>query len=74
MSEILSSFKRKIGSIAFTSLTTGIVLVLLAVIVIWVPIVGQVVIAFFILVVAFGFSYLGIKLYGLMKDIDKFLK
>ncbi len=74
MHEFIKKIKKKVNGIIFTLITTGIVLLILAVLVVWTDFVLRLVIALFVIVVAYIFFYLAYKIWHLKKAVEKHFK
>ena len=65
---------KKINHLIWSLVSTGIILVLLAILIVWTDFVLRLVIGLFILVVAYTFLYGGYKLYAIRAEIEKHFK
>ena len=74
MHEFIKKIKKKVNGIIFTLITTGIVLLILAVLVVWTDFVLRLVIALFIIVIAYTFFYLAYKIWHFKKAVEKHFK
>ncbi|MCX6796740.1 MAG: hypothetical protein NTW06_04575 [Candidatus Falkowbacteria bacterium] len=72
MIKILNKFERKINGLAWTFISTGIILVLLAVLVVWTDFMLRLTCGMIILVVAYTFIYAGYKLWDFKKELKEF--
>lgn len=74
MTEIVRKINRKLYGIAFTFISTGLVFILLAATIVWVPMAVQIILGVLALFWAFGFIYFGCKVLSIKADIEKLLK
>ena len=74
MVNLFKSIHKKINGIIWSLLSTGIVLLMLSVLIVWTDFMLRLVVGLFILVIAYVFLYSGYKLYILQKDIKDHFK
>lgn len=74
MNEFIKKIKRKINGLIWTLVSTGLVLLLLGILVVWTEFMVRLVIGLVIMVVAYVFFYLGYKLWALKKAMEKHFK
>lgn len=74
MNAFLKQIKRKINGVIWTLLSTGAVLLLLAILIAWTEFMVRLVIGLFVLIIAYVFFYLGYKLWLLKKALEKHFK
>ena len=74
MIKFLNKVNKKINSLIWTYISTGIIMVLLAVLVAWTDFMLRLTCAMIILVVAYTFIYAGYKLWELKKDLKEYFK
>jgi len=72
MIKFLNKVNKKINSLIWTYISTGIIMVLLAVLVAWTDFMLRLTCAMIILVVAYTFIYAGYKLWELKKDLKEY--
>ena len=65
---------RKINGLVWSFLSTGIILVMLSILIVWTDFMLRLVIGLLVLVVAYAFLFTGFRLMALKKEIDKYLK
>ena len=71
MIELFKKINQKINHLIWSLLSTGIVLLLLSVLIVWTTFMLRLVFGIFVLVVAYIFIYGAYKLWALKKDIEK---
>lgn len=74
MQSLFKDINKKIDGIIWSFISTGIILLLLAILVVWTDFVLQLICAMFILVVAYIFIYTGYKLWTMKRSIEKHFK
>ena len=74
MSKIFQTIEKKINGLIWTFTTTGIILVILAVLVVWTDFMLRLTCGLIILVVAYTFIYAGYKLWDFKKIVKESLK
>ena len=74
MHNLFKEINKKINGIIWSFFSTGIILILLAILVVWTDFVLQLICAMFILLVAYIFIYTGYKLWTVKKSIEKHFK
>ena len=74
MKTLITQTKRKINGIIWTLVSTGIILLLLGVLIVWRPFVLQLTIGLVVIVIAYAFFYGAYKIWALKKDIEKIFK
>ncbi len=74
MIKILNKISKKIDSLIWTYISTGIILVLLAILVVWTDFMLRLTCGMIILVIAYTFVYAGYKLWEFKKDLKEYFK
>ena len=74
MIKILNKISKKIDSLIWTYISTGIILVLLAILVVWTDFMLRLTGGMIILVIAYTFVYAGYKLWEFKKDLKEYFK
>jgi hypothetical protein len=74
MIKIINVIEKKIDGLVWTFITTGIILILLAVLVVWTDFMLRLTCGLIILVVAYTFIYVGYKLWDFKKIVKESLK
>jgi len=69
MLKIINKIDKKINSLAWTFISTGVILVLLAVLVVWTDFMLRLTCGMIILVVAYTFIYSGYRLWDFKKEL-----
>lgn len=71
MQNLFKKINRKINGIIWSLFSTGIILILLSILVVWTDFVLRLIFAMFTLLAAYIFIYTGYKLLALKRDIEK---
>lgn len=74
MENLFRKINKKINGFIWSLVSTGIILTLLAILIVWTDFVLRLVFGLFVLVVAYTFLYSGYKLWTLKKEIEKHFK
>ena len=74
MVNLFKKINRKINSLIFSLISTGVVLTMLSVLIVWTDFLLRLVVGLMILIVAFAFLYGGYKLWAVKKEIEKHFK
>ena len=72
MEKISNVVDKKIKHLVLTLLTTGIIMLLLAVLIVWTDFMARIVLGLAILLVAYVFLYGAYKIWHLKKNFDKY--
>jgi hypothetical protein len=71
---MFNEIEKKINSVVFSLASTGIILAMLSILIVWTDFVLRLVVGMVVLVVAFSFLHGSYKLWHLKKDIKKHFK
>jgi len=74
MVNLFREIHRKLNGLIWSLISTGVILLLLSVLIVWTDFVLRLVFGLFVLVLAYGFLYGGFKIWGLKKEIEKHFK
>lgn len=74
MSKIFKMIEAKVNGLIWTFITTGVILIILAVLVVWTDFMLRLTCGLIILVVAYTFVYVGYKLWDFKKMVKEHLK
>jgi hypothetical protein len=74
MLELFSSLNRKLNHLVWTTLFSGVVILLLGLLTVWYDLVVRLVIGLFLLVNGYVLIYVAWKLWQMKKDIEKHFK
>ncbi|MCK4553412.1 hypothetical protein KAU19_00415 [Candidatus Parcubacteria bacterium] len=74
MKTFLKQTKRKINGVIWTLISTGIILLLLGVLIVWYDFVLRLIIGLVVIVVAYVFFYVAYKIWALKKEVEKYFK
>lgn len=74
MENLFREINKKINSIIWSFFSTGIIMLLLAVLIVWTDFVLQLIVSMLILLISYIFLYTGYKLWALKKSIEKHFK
>jgi len=74
MTHFLKKLRRKIDSMAWTLASTGIMLILLAILVVFIDFYTQLVVGFMLILLAVVFIYLADKFWWLKRELDQLFK
>ncbi len=74
MKNLYKEITQKVNSVIFSLITTGIVLIMLAVVIVAYEFYFRLFIGVLIIVVSYMFFYGAYKLYSIKKEVEKYLK
>ncbi|PLX27792.1 hypothetical protein C0583_00955 [Candidatus Parcubacteria bacterium] len=74
MENLFKKINNKINGVILSFFTTGIVLIIVAILVAWTEFVLRLLVALFILLIAYTFIYASYKLRSIKKEIEKHFK
>lgn len=74
MQYFLKKLKKKINGFIITLISTGVILSILAVLIVWTDFVLRLVIGLLVVVIAYTFFYAAYKIWTLKKEIEKYFK
>lgn len=74
MKNFIDQVKRKINGVIWTSIGTGVILLILAVLIVWTDFVLRLIIGLSVIVIAYGFFYGAYKVWSLKKEVEKYFK
>ena len=74
MMNLFKQINHKLNGLIWSLASTGIVILLLSVLVVWTTFMVRLIVGLFILVVAYAFLYAAYKLWCLKKEIEKHFK
>ncbi len=74
MENLFKKINKKINGIIWSLISTGIILLLLSILIVWIDFVLPLIVAMTVLMIAYIFIYSGFKLWSLKKDIEKHFK
>lgn len=73
MKDLIHHFNKKVDGIIWHLISTGVVLLLLAVLIVWTDFMVKLAVGLFVLVVAYMFFYFGYRLWAFKQEIKKYL-
>lgn len=74
MINLFRQINKKINGLIWSLVSTGVVMVLLAILIVWTDFMLRLVFGLFVLVIAWVFLYIGYKVWTFKKDIEKHFK
>ncbi len=74
MVNLFKEINKKINGIIWSFITTGIILIMLAILIAWTDFILRLIVALFVLLVAYTFIYAGYKLWAVKSEIEKHFK
>ncbi len=74
MKNFIDQTKKKINGVIWTLVSTGVILLLLAVLIVWTDFFLRLVMGLLVIIVAYAFFYGAYKLWSLKNDVEKFFK
>jgi hypothetical protein len=74
MLNLVKTVNKKINGVIFSLLSTGVVLMMLSVLIVWTDFMLRLVIGVFVLVVSYVFVYGAYKIWTIKKEIEKYFK
>ena len=74
MQNLFKEINKKISGLIWSLLSTGIILILLAILIVWTDFILRLVLGMFVLVVAYAFIYGSYKIWILKREVKKHFK
>lgn len=74
MVNLFREVNKKINGLIWSFISTGIILILLAILIVWTDFMLQLTVGLITLFIAYAFLYAGYKMWTLKKEIDKYFK
>ena len=74
MIDLFKSIRKKINHVVWTLFSTGVILLMLGVLIVWTDFVLKLVIGMITLVIGYGFIYSAYKLWTIKSEIEKHFK
>jgi uncharacterized membrane protein YqjE len=74
MIDLFRTIHKKINGLIWSFISTGVILLMLSVLIVWTDFMLRLVFGLIVLVVAYVFIYSGYKLWALRKEIEKHFK
>lgn len=71
MINLFKEINKKINALIWTFVSTGIILMMLAILIVWTDFLLRLVIGLLVLVIAYAFLYGGYKLWHVKKEIER---
>jgi len=66
--------KKRVNGIIWTLISTGVILLLLGILIVWTDFILRLIIGLLVIVVAYVFFYGAYKIWALKKDVEKYFK
>jgi hypothetical protein len=74
MISLYKSLNKKINGLIWSFISTGIILIILSILIVWTDFMLRLVMGLLVLVIAYAFLYAGFRLKALKKEIEKHFK
>ena len=74
MINLFREINKKFNGIILSAISTGVILVLLAILIVWTDFLLRLVVGLMVLFIAYIFLYIGFKLWAIKKEIEKHFK
>ena len=74
MVNLFKEINKKFNGIILSAISTGIILVLLAILIVWTDFLLRLVVGLMVLFIAYIFLYTGFKFWAIKKEIEKHFK
>jgi type IV secretory pathway VirB3-like protein len=74
MVNLFKQINKKINGVAWSFVATGIILILLAILIAWTDFILRLIVALFVLLVAYTLIFAGYKLWSVKTEIEKHFK
>ena len=74
MVNFFKAIKRKVNGLIWTLVSTGIIMLMLAVLIVWTSFMLRLIVGLLVMVVAYVFFYAAYKVWALKKEIEKHFK
>ncbi|MFH1427936.1 MAG: hypothetical protein ABIG60_05435 [Patescibacteria group bacterium] len=74
MKHFFSAVNKKINGLIWTLVSTGVIMLILGVLIVWTDFVLRLLVGLLVIVVAYVFLFAAIKIWGFKKEINKFIK
>ena len=74
MQTFLKLIKRKVSGAIWTLISTGVILLLLGILIVWTDFILRLIIGLLAMVIAYAFFYSAYKIWALKKEVEKYFK
>lgn len=74
MRSLFKKISRMVSHMVISLVSTGLILVLLGILIVWTDFMLKLVVGLFVLVIAYTFFHLAYKIWKVKKEVEKFLK
>jgi hypothetical protein len=74
MTSFIKKTDKRLNGIIWSFISTGIILIILSILIVWTDFMLRLVIGLIVLVIAYAFLYVGLRVLALRKEIDKLFK
>lgn len=74
MVNLVKTINKKLNGLIWSFVSTGIILIMLSILIVWTDFMLRLVMGLLVLVIAYAFIYAGLRLSALKKEIEKYLK
>lgn len=74
MLKFLNKIEKKINTLIWTYVSTGVILLLLAILIVWNDFLFRITVGLIIVVIAYTFIFVGVRLWEFKKEIKSYLK
>jgi hypothetical protein len=74
MINLYRSINKKINGLIWSFISSGIILIMLSVLIVWTDFMLRLVMGLLVLIIAYAFLYAGFRLKALKKEIEKYFK
>ncbi|MEA3463484.1 MAG: hypothetical protein U9R14_00130 [Patescibacteria group bacterium] len=74
MQTFLKLIKKKINGAIWTLISTGVILLLLGILIVWTDFILRLIIGLLVIIIAYVFFYGAYKIWALKKEVEKYFK
>ncbi|MFH1427290.1 MAG: hypothetical protein ABIG60_02055 [Patescibacteria group bacterium] len=74
MKNFFAAVNKKINGLIWTLVSTGVILLILGVLIVWTDFVLRLLVGLLVILVAYVFLFGALKIWGFKKEINKFIK
>jgi hypothetical protein len=74
MINFIKKTNKKLNGIIWSFISTGVILIILSILIVWTDFMLRLVVGLIVLVIAYVFLYVGLRVLAVKKEIDKLLK
>jgi uncharacterized membrane protein len=74
MKNFIKKTNKKLNGIIWSFISTGVILIILSILIVWTDFMLRLVVGLIVLVIAYAFLFVGLRVLTFKKEIDKFFR